>query len=271
MRKNMSKALAVSLSIALAAGNTPIGTRYVSAQENPAVWEAQTTAEGEAVTSGQSVEEDTGTNVGGETEETTEVSSEKKEDTSGTVTTENKTEDLQGATTEGKSETSTTEGAEEASTETQPEETEQPEEEPVVSFTQGEDTTNYRNFKEAWETASVTGGTLTLCQNVEASELLEASSDITLNLNGYELSGSIEVTAGTLYVTDTSENGGGLLFNPSGTAVAVTGGALDIANARITGTDSVINITGGALNITNAQITGKDSAINVYNGTAGSK
>ena len=263
----MSKALAVSLSIALAAGNTPIGTRYVSAQENPAVWEAQTTAEGEAVTSGQSVEEDTGTNVGGETEETTEVSSEKKEDTSGTVTTENKTEDLQGATTEGKSETSTTEGAEEASTETQPEETEQPEEEPVVSFTQGEDTTNYRNFKEAWETASVTGGTLTLCQNVEASELLEASSDITLNLNGYELSGSIEVTAGTLYVTDTSENGGGLLFNPSGTAVAVTGGALDIANARITGTDSVINITGGALNITNAQITGKDSAINVYNGT----
>ena len=267
MRKNMSKALAVSLSIALAAGNTPIGTRYVSAQENPAVWEAQTTAEGEAVTSGQSVEEDTGTNVGGETEETTEVSSEKKEDTSGTVTTENKTEDLQGATTEGKSETSTTEGAEEASTETQPEETEQPEEEPVVSFTQGEDTTNYRNFKEAWETASVTGGTLTLCQNVEASELLEASSDITLNLNGYELSGSIEVTAGTLYVTDTSENGGGLLFNPSGTAVAVTGGALDIANARITGTDSVINITGGALNITNAQITGKDSAINVYNGT----
>ena len=79
MRKNMSKALAVSLSIALAAGNTPIGTRYVSAQENPAVWEAQTTAEGEAVTSGQSVEEDTGTNVGGETEETTEVSSEKKE------------------------------------------------------------------------------------------------------------------------------------------------------------------------------------------------
>ena len=267
MRKNMSKALAVSLSIALAAGNTPIGTRYVSAQENPAVWEAQTTAEGEAVTSGRSVEEDTGTNVGGETEETTEVSSEKKEDTSGTVTTENKTEDLQGATTEGKSETSTTEGAEEASTETQPEETEQPEEEPVVSFTQGEDTTNYRNFKEAWETASVTGGTLTLCQNVEASELLEASSDITLNLNGYELSGSIEVTAGTLYVTDTSENGGGLLFNPSGTAVAVTGGALDIANARITGTDSVINITGGALNITNAQITGKDSAINVYNGT----
>ena len=267
MRKNMSKALAVSLSIALAAGNTPIGTRYVSAQENPAVWEAQTTAEGEAVTSGQSVEEDTGTNVGEETEETTEVSSEKKEDTSGTVTTENKTEDLQGATTEGKSETSTTEGAEEASTETQPEETEQPEEEPVVSFTQGEDTTNYRNFKEAWETASVTGGTLTLCQNVEASELLEASSDITLNLNGYELSGSIEVTAGTLYVTDTSENGGGLLFNPSGTAVAVTGGALDIANARITGTDSVINITGGALNITNAQITGKDSAINVYNGT----
>ena len=267
MRKNMSKALAVSLSIALAAGNTPIETRYVSAQENPAVWEAQTTAEGEAVTSGQSVEEDTGTNVGGETEETTEVSSEKKEDTSGTVTTENKTEDLQGATTEGKSETSTTEGAEEASTETQPEETEQPEEEPVVSFTQGEDTTNYRNFKEAWETASVTGGTLTLCQNVEASELLEASSDITLNLNGYELSGSIEVTAGTLYVTDTSENGGGLLFNPSGTAVAVTGGALDIANARITGTDSVINITGGALNITNAQITGKDSAINVYNGT----
>ena len=263
----MSKALAVSLSIALAAGNTPIGTRYVSAQENPAVWEAQTTAEGEAVTSGRSVEEDTGTNVGGETEETTEVSSEKKEDTSGTVTTENKTEDLQGATTEGKSETSTTEGAEEASTETQPEETEQPEEEPVVSFTQGEDTTNYRNFKEAWETASVTGGTLTLCQNVEASELLEASSDITLNLNGYELSGSIEVTAGTLYVTDTSENGGGLLFNPSGTAVAVTGGALDIANARITGTDSVINITGGALNITNAQITGKDSAINVYNGT----
>ena len=263
----MSKALAVSLSIALAAGNTPIGTRYVSAQENPAVWEAQTTAEGEAVTSGQSVEEDTGTNVGGETEETTEVSSEKKEDTSGTVTTENKTEDLQGATTEGKSETSTTEGAEEASTETQPEETEQPEEEPVVSFTQGEDTTNYRDFKEAWETASVTGGTLTLCQNVEASELLEASSDITLNLNGYELSGSIEVTAGTLYVTDTSENGGGLLFNPSGTAVAVTGGALDIANARITGTDSVINITGGALNITNAQITGKDSAINVYNGT----
>ena len=213
------------------------------------------------------MEEDTGTNVGGETEETTEVSSEKKEDTSGTVTTENKTEDLQGATTEGKSETSTTEGAEEASTETQPEETEQPEEEPVVSFTQGEDTTNYRNFKEAWETASVTGGTLTLCQNVEASELLEASSDITLNLNGYELSGSIEVTAGTLYVTDTSENGGGLLFNPSGTAVAVTGGALDIANARITGTDSVINITGGALNITNAQITGKDSAINVYNGT----
>ena len=110
MRKNMSKALAVSLSIALAAGNTPIGTRYVSAQENPAVWEAQTTAEGEAVTSGQSVEEDTGTNVGGETEETTEVSSEKKEDTSGTVTTENKTEDLQGVTTEGKSETSTTEG-----------------------------------------------------------------------------------------------------------------------------------------------------------------
>ena len=263
----MSKALAVSLSIALAAGNTPIGTRYVSAQENPAVWETQTTAEGEAVTSRQSVEEDTGTNAGGETEETTEVSSEKKEDTLGTVTTENKTEDLQGATTEGKSETSTTEGAEEASTETQPEETEQPEEEPVVSFTQGEDTTNYRNFKEAWETASVTGGTLTLCQNVEASELLEASSDITLNLNGYELSGSIEVTAGTLYVTDTSENGGGLLFNPSGTAVAVTGGALDIANARITGTDSVINITGGALNITNAQITGKDSAINVYNGT----
>lgn len=61
----MSKALAVSLSIALAAGNTPIGTRYVSAQENPAVWEAQTTAEGEAVTSGRSVEEDTGTNVGG--------------------------------------------------------------------------------------------------------------------------------------------------------------------------------------------------------------
>ena len=263
MRKNMSKALAVSLSIALAAGNTPIGTRYVSAQENPAVWEAQTTAEGEAVTSGQSVEEDTGTNVGGETEETTEVSSEKKEDTSGTVTTENKTEDLQGVTTEGKSETSTTEGAGEA----QPEETEQPEEEPVVSFTQGEDTTNYRNFKEAWDIASVTGGTLTLCQNVEASELLEASSDITLNLNGYELSGSIEVTAGTLYVTDTSENGGGLLFNPSGTAVAVTGGALDIANARITGTDSVINITGGELNITNAQITGKDSAINVYNGT----
>ena len=259
----MSKALAVSLSIALAAGNTPIGTRYVSAQENPAVWEAQTTAEGEAVTSGQSVEEDTGTNVGGETEETTEVSSEKKEDTSGTVTTENKTEDLQGVTTEGKSETSTTEGAGEA----QPEETEQPEEEPVVSFTQGEDTTNYRNFKEAWDIASVTGGTLTLCQNVEASELLEASSDITLNLNGYELSGSIEVTAGTLYVTDTSENGGGLLFNPSGTAVAVTGGALDIANARITGTDSVINITGGELNITNAQITGKDSAINVYNGT----
>ena len=88
-----------------------------------------------------------------------------------------------------------------------------------------------------------------------------------MNLNGYELSGSIEVTAGTLYVTDTSENGGGLLFNPSGTAVAVTGGALDIANARITGTDSVINITGGELNITNAQITGKDSAINVYNGT----
>ena len=263
MRKNMSKALAVSLSIALAAGNTPIGTRYVSAQENPAVWEAQTTAEGEAVTSGQSVEEDTGTNVGGETEETTEVSSEKKEDTSGTVTTENKTEDLQGVTTEGKSETSTTEGAGEA----QPEETEQPEEEPVVLFTQGEDTTNYRNFKEAWDIASVTGGTLTLCQNVEASELLEASSDITLNLNGYELSGSIEVTAGTLYVTDTSENGGGLLFNPSGTAVAVTGGALDIANARITGTDSVINITGGELNITNAQITGKDSAINVYNGT----
>ena len=67
----MSKALAVSLSIALAAGNTPIGTRYVSAQENPAVWEAQTTAEGEAVTSGQSVEEDTGTNCRGETEETT--------------------------------------------------------------------------------------------------------------------------------------------------------------------------------------------------------
>ena len=49
--------------------------------------------------------------------------------------------------------------------------------------------------------------------------------------------------------------------------MAVTGGALDIANARITGTDSVINITGGELNITNAQITGKDSAINVYNGT----
>ena len=264
MRKNMSKALAVSLSIALAAGNTPIGTRYVSAQENPAVWEAQTTAEGEAVTSGRSVEEDTGTNVGGETEETTEVSSEKKEDTSGTVTTENKTEDLQGATTEGKSETSTTEGAEEASTETQPEETEQPEEEPVVSFTQGEDTTNYRNFKEAWETASVTGGTLTLCQNVEASELLEASSDITLNLNGYELSGSIEVTAGTLYVTDTSENGGGLLFNPSGTAVAVTGGALDITNAQITGKDSAINVYNGTVNIDkDTVISAKGNAVNL--------
>ena len=264
MRKNMSKALAVSLSIALAAGNTPIGTRYVSAQENPAVWEAQTTAEGEAVTSGQSVEEDTGTNVGGETEETTEVSSEKKEDTSGTVTTENKTEDLQGVTTEGKSETSTTEGAEEASTETQPEETEQPEEEPVVSFTQGEDTTNYRNFKEAWENASVTGGTLTLCQNVEASELLEASSDITLNLNGYELSGSIEVTAETLYVTDTSENGGGLLFNPSGTAVAVTGGALDIANARITGKDSAINVYNGTVNIDkDTVISAEGNAVNL--------
>ena len=264
MRKNMSKALAVSLSIALAAGNTPIGTRYVSAQENPAVWEAQTTAEGEAVTSGRSVEEDTGTNAGGETEETTEVSSEKKEDTSGTVTTENKTEDLQGATTEGKSETSTTEGAEEASTETQPEETEQPEEEPVVSFTQGEDTTNYRNFKEAWETASVTGGTLTLCQNVEASELLEASSDITLNLNGYELSGSIEVTAGTLYVTDTSENGGGLLFNPSGTAVAVTGGALDITNAQITGKDSAINVYNGTVNIDkDTVISAKGNAVNL--------
>ena len=260
----MSKALAVSLSIALAAGNTPIGTRYVSAQENPAVWEAQTTAEGEAVTSGQSVEEDTGTNVGGETEETTEVSSEKKEDTSGTVTTENKTEDLQGVTTEGKSETSTTEGAEEASTETQPEETEQPEEEPVVSFTQGEDTTNYRNFKEAWENASVTGGTLTLCQNVEASELLEASSDITLNLNGYELSGSIEVTAETLYVTDTSENGGGLLFNPSGTAVAVTGGALDIANARITGKDSAINVYNGTVNIDkDTVISAEGNAVNL--------
>ena len=142
----MSKALAVSLSIALAAGNTPIGTRYVSAQGNPVSLEAQA-AQSNTVENGESAGEGTETNVEGETEKTTEEektegSSEKREDTPSTATSEDKKEDLEGTTTEGKSETSTTEGAEEASTETQPEETEQPEEEPVVSLTQGEETTN---------------------------------------------------------------------------------------------------------------------------------
>ena len=135
----------------------------------------------------------------------------------------------------------------------------------VATFTEGETTTGYKTFDEAFAATEGKTGTLTLLEDATISDALEilAEADLTLDLNGHNITQTGEnrlfMVRGTMTLKGEGVISGGSAKNGGG--VYVNGGTFNMEGGTISGCSTTdygagIYITGGStVNISDGTIT----------------